>query len=248
MKIDKVIHSCNSNPLYSDFWPIVSKIWYQYFNIEPVLLYINDNNTIAKPETKYGTVIEVQPLANIPVSLQSLWIRYWHPITEPDTVFMISDIDMLPLSKYYFVDSLLNYNDYTYLHINPCIESYGLIPSCYHIGKGALFQEVLDLSTSFEDSVGEVYGFDNTHSTTGWFNDEKYATYKILSKLQSNSSPIRLIPRLGGQGGRRIDRSNWSYDPNLLKQDYYFDAHSVRPYSQYQLQIDALCNILLGQG
>lgn len=242
MKIQKVLHSCDNNPLYLDFWPVVSKIWKQYFHIEPILLYMGNENIDI--DDSNGTVIRFSPILNIPISLQTLWIRYWYPINEPNTTFMISDIDMLPLSKYYFIDSINKISDNNYIHINPCIETYGLIPSCYHIAKGNMFQKVLDLDIDFTTDITKVYLFDNTHNN-GWFNDEKYATQKIL-EYQKKHNDLQLIPRIGGQNGRRIDRSFWQYDPTLVSQEFYFDAHCIRPYSQYKIYINYLVSLLLG--
>ena len=58
MKIQKVIHSCDDKEFYSDFWPIVSKIWKLKFNIEPVLLYFGTGN----PTEEYGEVIKMEIL------------------------------------------------------------------------------------------------------------------------------------------------------------------------------------------
>lgn len=225
-----------------DFWPIVSKVWKVFFNIEPILLYINDNDNISI-SSEFGTVIKINPIDRIPIELQTLWIRYWYPSTEPETIFMISDIDMIPLSKKYFVENILEYSDDSYLHINPCINTYGLIPSCYHIAKGKKFTEVLNLDNSFEEDIKKVASFDQSYGN-GWFNDEKYATDKVIKYLQ-NHNDLYLIPRDGGQNGHRIDRDFWRYNPDLLKQGYYYDSHSIRPYSQYKDHIDLLCKILL---
>lgn len=243
MKIQKVIHSSNSNPLYLDFWPIVSKVWKRFFNIEPILLYLNDNPDV-NISSEFGPVVRINPLPNIPIELQTLWIRYWFPLTDPECVFMISDIDMIPLSKKYFVDNISNYSDDCYLHINPCIDTYGLIPSCYHIAKGKKFEQVLQLDDFFEKDITKVMNFDTSYSN-GWFNDEKYATHKINEYLKSNNDLI-LIPRDGGQNGHRIDRSFWRYDSNLLKQQFYYDSHSIRPYTDFKEHIDSLCETLLG--
>ena len=44
MKIDYAIHSIDDNPLYSEFWEPVSKIWKNKFKVEPVLIVIKKNN------------------------------------------------------------------------------------------------------------------------------------------------------------------------------------------------------------
>ena len=102
MKIDKVIHSCDNNKFYLDFWPLVSKIWKVKFNVEPILAFIGDEDV--EIDDTYGTVIRMGDVKGVPKYLQALWVRYWLPVTELDTVWMISDIDMLPISKEYFIE------------------------------------------------------------------------------------------------------------------------------------------------
>jgi len=241
MRIDKVIHSCDANPFYLDFWPLVSKVWKKKFNIEPVLAFIG-NEDIEIDDT-YGTVIRINDIEPIPKYFQTLWVRYWLPVTELDTTWMISDIDMFPISKEHFIDQLVDINDDKYVHLNPCIETYGTLPSCYHVGKGYKFKEVLDLPDSWEVSVNDLYnadlGSDPGHHLAGkthWFADERYAHSKVLN--YPNKSDLLLLPREGGRNGRRIDRSNWTYHENLVRQGWYFDSHSIRPYQQYKKEID----------
>ena len=247
MKIQKAIHSSNDNPLYLDFWPVVSKIWRLYFNIEPILLYFGNQDV----STEYGSVIKLPKVENIPEPIQTLWSRYWYTVNEPDTTFIISDIDMIPLSKKYFIENIKDVDEFKYVHINPCIDSYGMFPSCYHIAKGSVFAQTLDLDNDWKDSLNTLLSFfQNTENTNhpslafGWFYDEKYSTYKIIKNL-SGSNNFVAIPRTQGQEGRRIDRSFWTYDINLLKKEYYYDAHCIRPYSKYKIEIDELSDLLL---
>ena len=247
MKIDKVIHSCDSNRFYLDFWPLVSKVWKKKFNIEPVLVFIG-NEDIEIDDT-YGTVIRMGDIKSIPKYLQALWVRYWLPVTEPDTTWMISDIDMFPISEAYFVDQIADIDDDKYVHLYPCVDSYGTLPSCYHIAKGSKFKEVLDLPDSWEESVSTVYnsnlGHDPGHHLAGkthWFADEKYAHSKLSG--YSNQSDLVLIPR---EHGRRIDRAFWNYHEKLVREGWYFDSHSIRPYEQYKDEIDKLVSLILDE-
>ena len=102
MKIDKVIVSCNDNPFYSDYWPVVSRVWKEMIGIEPVLVYLGD---ASKLSSEYGTVVELEKLDNVPIHTQAQWARYWYTQFEPDTMWLISDIDMMPLSKQYLLKS-----------------------------------------------------------------------------------------------------------------------------------------------
>ena len=246
MKIDYAIVSSDSNPFYLDFWQVISKMWFLKFNIMPFLIYIDEKDT--KIDSTYGIVEKWKPVKDVPIYLQCLWSRYWYPITKPDKVSIISDIDMLPLSRWYYQGQIENIPDDKHVHINPCIESYGSIPSCYHIARGDTYKKTFELPDSWEESVTAIHNSGlgsnpggHLEGKTDWFADERYAT----NMMQKNSSDVVLIPRNEGQNGFRIDRPNWTYNPNVIHDDYYYDSHSIRPFSQYSEEIMKICNLSL---
>ena len=240
MKVDLVIHSSDSHPFYLDFWPLVSRVWKEVFGLDPILLYIDDNHEIPIDET-YGKVIKLKPVPDVPKYLQCLWIRYWWPSQVPDKVCMISDIDMFPLSRKYFIDQIAAIPNDKYVHLHAANH---YLPSCYHVANGHLFKKVLDLHDSWEDSVKYLHSLDNgtIHSTSvtenmhHWGADEHYATDKVRS--YSDQSVFVFFNR----NWKRIDRSDWNYSPHDIKRDKYADSHSIRPYSDpyNKLRIDKL--------
>ncbi len=250
MKIDKVILSSDTNPLYLDFWPTVSKVWKEIFKIEPILALIHNNDL--NIDNKYGTIIRFEIIKDIPIYLQSLWIRYWITSQFKDDVCIISDLDMIPLSKFYFIDQIKNICNNDYVHLNPCFVDYGTLPSCYHVAKGYLFKEILELHNNWEDSIKHLYnlniGNDPGGSLSGknhWFADEKYSSEKIFQFKVKHPNRVHLIER---ENGRRIDRVNWNYDLDKLYSNWYYDSHSIRPYSLYKKEIDYLINNLNRNG
>ena len=75
-----------------------------------------------------------------------------------------------------------------YVHLNPCVETYGTLPSCYHIGKGKTFKEILELHDNWEDSLKYLYSLNAGRDPGGqlsgkdqWFADEKYSSDKVYS-------------------------------------------------------------------
>lgn len=238
MKIDLAIMSSNDDPMYLDFWPVVSRQWKEKLGVDPVLLYFGTGN----PSEEYGIVVNMgTDYENIP--LATCWARYWYPSLYSDKVSIITDIDMIPLSRQYFIDQIKDFPDSAYIHLNPCIETYTRLPSCYHVAKGSTFKELLKLHDSFRDSYNNLLShyFDNSTcyvkgGNEKWCYDEYYAT----SVLMKQRDRIALMPREGGESGRRIDRTNWIYDNQLLSEGYYFDSHSLRPYSKYKEEIDKL--------
>jgi hypothetical protein len=256
MKIKYAIHSSDSNSFYIDFWPLVSKVWKLKFNIEPILIYIDENKNLEIDET-YGRVIRIDVVKNIPNYLQNLWVRYWYPMNFPNEVSIISDIDMFPISKKYFIDNLKEIEDHKYLHINPLSNTLPhppTLPSCYHVAMGYKFKEVLKLDEKWEDSIHKLYELNlgSDHSMYGenligkdqWYADERYATHLIND--YDKKEDIVLLSRENGVSANRIDRSYWSYDINDFEK--YIDSHSIRPYSKYKSNIDFLVEkILNGQ-
>lgn len=231
--------SSNSNPLYLNFWPIVSKIWLQKFNITPILYYIDENHDVKIDET-HGIVKRLKPVKNVPIYLQCLWVRYWSFSEHSNDVCIISDIDMFPLSQEYFIDSISHIKD-KYVHLNPCLDSYGTLPSCYHISKGSLFSEILSLDSSFDVSVKALNDLNiGGGPKEQWFADERFSSKKILDYQKENPNSVVLLPRKGGQNGRRIDRTNWQYDSKKLSEGYYYDSHSIRPYLNHKTDIDEM--------
>lgn len=232
--------SSNSNPLYLDFWPIVSKIWLEKFNITPVLYYIDDNHDLKIDET-YGIVKRLKPVEGVPVYLQCLWVRYWCFSEYPNDICILSDIDMFPLSKKYFIDSISHIED-KYIHLNAALDSYGALPSCYHVSNGSLFADMLDLDASFDVSVKKLNDLNiGGGPKEQWFADERFTSKKILDYQKENTDSIVLLRR---ENGRRIDRVNWQYDPHKLSEGYYYDGHSLRPYLHHQAKIDEMLSYL----
>jgi hypothetical protein len=249
MKIDLAIHSSDSNPFYLDFWPLVSKVWKLKFDVTPVLVYIDENHDIPI-DTTYGIVLKYKPIPGIPVYLQCLWVRYWIPSQYPDKVSIISDIDMFPISRKYFVHSIALIPDYRYVHLNPDTSNF---PSCYHVALGSTFVKVLRLAETWTESMFEVYRSDAAtyeHTVVGsdlmklqkWGLDEAYATQRL------HEYPDRSIFVLLKRNRPRLDRSDWTYTEDDFTQDLIADSHSIRPYQDHKEEIDKLVDLILKSG
>lgn len=248
MKIDFVIHSSNSNPMYLDFWPLVSKVWTLRFGIRPLLIYIDEDHSIPI-DTTYGGVLKMKPIPDIPVYLQCLWVRYWMPTQFPDKVCMISDIDMFPISKSYFIDTIAGVPDDKYVHLYTCSD---YLPSCYHVAKGALFKKVLGMPESWEDALRMIHAQKvnpNDYNKSlaflddkpQWGVDEAYATHCV--REYADRSIFVFVNRTH----KRIDRDKWEWTEDELIADTYADSHSLRPYGdpENRARIDRLLEVLL---
>ena len=235
MKIDKVIMSCDDNPLYADFWKPVSEVWKKRFDIDPVLIYFGDN----KLDETFGQVITVEPIEGIPTYAQAQWARFWFPSLDLDAVHIISDIDLFPISRPFFKDMLAPLDENYYVHM------FGIhrpFPMCYHVAKGSMFKKVLQLDDTFEKSVKRAYE-NAPHTVTHmgfnrWGFDETYST-QLIEKYQGEELCL-LVNRAPVPGINRLDRTNWIYDYSQETLSTYIDAHSLRPYHAYKEELDKL--------
>lgn len=233
MKIDICLMSCDDNPLYLDFWSTVSKVWKVRFNITPILIYFGDKLL----NKEFGQVVYQSPIKNTPLDIQCLWARYYYTSKFLDKTCIISDIDMFPISRFYFQKQIEHLDSYSYVHLysNSGRE---MLPSCYHIALGKTFKDFLELPDTFEESIQKITEFGKDvyrESSSYWFVDEIYATHLLKAKD---------IIGLNRPDNSRLDRTNWIQPTNKSDLEKYVDSHSVRPYKDYKLNIDTLVDLL----
>ena len=115
MKIQKVIFTCDDNPAYSGFWKSISKHFLDKLGIRSHLFLIGDDeNKIKEYKEQYNDVTFIKKLPNIPGIIQALWGKFYFTKTEPETVWMVGDLDLYPLQKDWFVANIEKYEENSY--------------------------------------------------------------------------------------------------------------------------------------
>lgn len=253
----KVIHSCDDNPYYLDFWYPMSKLWKTVFNITPVLFHVGNKTDISD---EYGEVHTVAPDESLPIHTQAQLGRLWYPINEPDVLWITNDIDMFPLSKSYWSGIIEEWNehrpDWSNLNASKSSEyhEYGdnYFPICYNVALGKMFKTVLGIEDSYFDFVKRIVTGASTpeyeHVPENW-NGEPMKIW--------NADEVLIIKRLYefmNEGGhvwtpefpnhRRVNRTYWVYNEEAVRHGLYVDAHSVRPYNQHIETIDRLLKLV----
>lgn len=237
-KVNRVILGCDTNPMYVEFWPIVAKTWKEIVGITPTLAFIAP---IDFPiDETIGEVIRFEPIPGIPTSFQAQVIRLLLPIYFPNEFCIISDMDMIPLQRNFFVDNLAPIRSDGFVIFNDVgkyVQGYPEYLMCYVAGMGKTFGEIFNIF-----SVDEIYPrLKEWYTLTqGWTSDQR-----ILYNAVNSWDQTRII-KLGYDEPRRVDRLYWQYYPELLKKrNYYVDSHLLRPYGAYKKEIDALLEILV---
>jgi len=239
MKIKYAIMGSDLNPLYYDFWPIISKIWREVFDIIPVLGLICDEDS-ELIQDEYGLVKKFKAIDGIDISLQSQIVRFYLPSILND-ISITSDIDMMPLSKQYFIENIKSLNSdkfYVMTSDNPECLTNKEYQMCYNIGTPKMFKNVLKIEDSWVDFVAKLkkLGF-------GWTTDQRYL-YDMVNIYENKNDIVLMNRGFSPFANNRIDRAIWYYNPKDVKDGLYIDSHLLRPYTEYKSYIDNLINLL----
>ena len=142
LELTRVILATNKNIEYSQFWPVVAPIW-EAMGIRPTLALIAEDDF--EVDTTIGDVIRFKPRKDIPEAMQAQCIRLLLPTLFPNDVCIISDIDMLPVSRSYFVEGAAHCPSGSFLiYRDKAIPNN--YPMCYVAGEGAVFSSIFGVS------------------------------------------------------------------------------------------------------
>lgn len=208
----------DDNKNYTEFYPIVKKFW-ELLDFEVKYIKLGDE--------------EYQQISGVPTSLQAQILRLFAPTKYTDRIVLLSDIDMLPLNKQYFMSKLPTKKGQFSIYSADAYKT-ARYPICYIAAHGIDF-EIFKISKneSWESFVLRLHSLNY-----GWDTDELYMS-QIL-----DSSKLDLVKHnrgwLNGIAINRFDRVNWDYSFSQ-----YIDAHCPRPYSKYKQIIDSLESYLI---
>ncbi len=235
MKIDYSLMGSNENPLYLDFWPVVSRIWKTVFNITPVLGLITDDETLNIDET-YGKVFKFKKIEGYDTGYLSQIVRLYLPLFLKGNC-IVSDIDMFPMSKKYFIDNIDNFDDSEFFILSshhPQTINKNQYPMCYVLGNDKLYKELFNLNQDWESFVSSI-------KNDGWYTDQIF----LYNQIKNNKHITFRFPNRNSDFTKdRIDRVNWEYDPSKVIRGDYIDCHSLRPYPEHKNDVDKLLDLL----
>lgn len=228
MELQKVVFS--SSEQFAPFWNIQSQIWKEVLGIEPVLLLWGEmRNT--NVSDKFGEVIERKFDPNFPKVLQITMSKFWHTQTDPESIWMIGDIDLIPLRKKYYTElSLPSFGDW-YAHLSAeCGIHTKMFHSPWrptktggnarligngHIAKGDVYRKLFFDGVSFEEVLNHIiksnlygnrtHGFQNDDHGYYWCAEEDYTT-RLLNRA-CRSRDITLYLKNPNDHGLRLNRS-----------------------------------------
>ena len=227
MNVDYVIISSDDNPMYKDFYTIVAQRWLD-LGIKTYYLNISDTDEII--ENEYGIIHKVKSLDFVSTGFQSQVVRLFSSKFIEGNI-MMSDIDMLPINGEYYNQYLNELTDDNVIIYSG--QPYGNVPyypMCYVLSNSKNFIKYLEIEdmdfSEYCKMLSDKYG-------EAWNTDENF----MYDEFQNHIDKLVVKKR---DFKRRVDRGNWDYYIELLKDGYYIDSHMLRPYSDYKMEIDSI--------
>ena len=156
MKVDKVIWSSSAE--YSDFWNINSLIHNKFLGLDCVLLLYGKKKELGLSE-EFGKIIELDFEEGAPHIPQLVFNKWHYTKNEPETTWLVGDIDQIPLQKNHFINIVKDVPEDSYAHLaeDACRnagapywkETKGPIVGHYHIAKGKTFDKTFLLKYNY---------------------------------------------------------------------------------------------------
>ena len=243
MKIGRCLVASDPNPLYLDFFPLVHRAWRDVVGVKLDLILIAEK--IPEQYLAYrDSIILFPPIEGVHTGFQAQCARVLLPQLvrlEADEAVIISDIDMVPMNKRYYINSIskLTSDQFVVYRAN-VLREFSEIAICYNAALpetwGDLFGKIGNLAEAAAKIKRwhDVSSYDGSHGGAGWSTDQK-----LLFNAVEEFNPDRITRLTDKQlGFARLDRKRMKSKLSLRQQvlvrgRYYSDCHMKRPYSEF---------------
>lgn len=242
MILDTCLVSTDLTPNYVDCLPLVYDVWRDIAGIRCVVALVADAVPSLMARIR-DDVILFPELPDVSNAFQTQCVRLLAPQLLPNAKSVIlSDIDMLPMQKRYFVDSVKGVADDAFVvYRSDALPGKREIAICYNAAAPTTWAELVEPVASVDEAQriikewAKVVHYNGTSGGAGWSTDQE-----LLFEFVSRLAPSRIVRFTDAQlGHSRLDRSEMGRngaDPlqrYLASRGAYCDFHMQRPTEQY---------------
>ena len=175
---------------------------------------------------------------NIDSSFVAQNIRILYPSLLDGNTCLVSDIDNLPLSKKYFVDSVLNFNDDSFIIYRPDACPPNMISMMWNAASSSTWKEIfnIDSEKNLEKNLKKWYTKKYAIEGTAWYTDQ-IKLRKYVNKF-SKKNKSRIVELDDTElGFFRFNRNRLEKHFNMIQENHnleFTDFHMPRPFSEYE--------------
>ena len=267
MRLGCCLVSSDLNPLYLDFFPIVRRVWVDLMGVPLKLALVSDRLPLSLNDAA-DDVILFPPIRGVKTTFQAQCLRLLLPAlmdnqSRGDAV-LISDIDMIPMSRGYYLDSIAELADSSFVvfrNKTPTIDPHQ-IAICYNAATLATWNALLGgiagigaVRERLEEWARDQNAYaDGRHGGTEWFADQRIL-FDLVTQWKQGTGRSRVVLLDDKKSGfRRLDRMDLISSGELSKSqardisDHNFtDYHMLRPLARYREINHQIVSMLLGE-
>ena len=236
MKIGTIVTATDLNPLYCDFIPNFVKAWKAVIPEADVrIVLVADSIPDALMPWAEHLVLS-KPIPGLLTAFQAQCIRLLYPReVKRDEGVLITDMDMLPGNRRYYVDSVANVaSDAFVVYRDVCFPRE--IAMCYNAAHPSVWTSLFG-SEPTEAVLQSWYpaDYDGAHGGVGWGTDQ----VKFKQIWDAWTGP-KVVLNDGLTQFTRLDRIHpWNFTNrvqlrNTILAGYICDYHCLRPYSEHK--------------
>ena len=240
MYLDLCLLSCDLNPDYYEFFPLIKRCWKRNVGIDCILILVADEIPYSLMSEK-DSIILFPPIKNIPTAFQAQCIRLLYPGLLNFNGIIISDMDIIPLNNDFFTKPIQKLSQDTFCVYRDVISEYKQYPMCYCAASSETWKNVFHciIMNDVIQTLILWYTKDDyciSSATSHMWAQDQLQLYKFLSLTKSP------VVKFTDEQTKfyRLDRSDLSYIVNNLTdvknqilQGHYSDFHLPRPYDKY---------------
>jgi len=209
MKIDCVLTACDLNMSYLNMFPHVQQVWKTRFSLDCYLILIA--NEIPDSLLEYKKfIILFKPIENINSCFIAQTIRILYPALFDNKNILITDIDIIPISKKYFIDSIKTYDNDKFITYTDRYVKQNMYAICYNIANSNIWKDIFKIynQEDIKNRIIEWYNssYNGTKNCIGWFTDQ----LKLYEYIHDYNNLV--ILKDNNLGYKRLDKRKRDVD------------------------------------
>lgn len=239
MKLGTIVTATDTNPLYMDFIPNFIKAWSLLVPEADIVIVLVAISIPEQLKAYSKHIVLFPPIVGIHTAFQAQCIRLLYPrqVTRDEGV-LITDMDMLPMNRRYYVNSIETIpDDHFIVYRDVCLPEE--ISMCYNIASPSTWTSMFS-TKSIQNLLQEWHtgtGYDGIHGGKGWGTDQ----YILVTMFNAWDGPKTILNDTVTQFSRLDRIHEWLFQNHnkstlrsLIRSDVYADYHCLRPYNQHK--------------
>lgn len=254
MKFKCVLSACNLNSMYCDFIPNFVKAWNILYPEVTVKIVLVAESIPEKFNSYEKNIILFQPIPGVSTSFISQYIRLLYPciLKDVNEGILITDMDMYPMNNTYYSESIKTYTNDKFIHYRSNVMmDRSQMAICYNIATSKVWRDIFAVNTleNIIENIKNVYKdikYEGIPGKSGWSKDQLDLFTKVLDWNKKTKNLILL--KDNETKFNRLDRSKFfKLTPPIvqkIKEGFYSDCHTFRPYDSYKKINDEIISFL----